>query len=174
MIHNSFESFLQWKESQNCMKNNIDIYMTSGGFDPMHIGHLRCIQSTLHAARDIEKYPSSNQPIVCILVNDDTFLFKKKGYAFMPLAERMEIVQAVANGAHVVPWAQVGDDSSVIEAIRKVKPNYFTKGGDRFDASTIPEWPICQEIGCKIITGVGGGKIQSSSELVSKSIENNR
>ena len=169
MVHSSFESFLQWKESQDCLNYKPEVYMTSGGFDPMHIGHLRCIQGTLALAKDVDKYSLPNLPIVCILVNDDSFLVKKKGYAFMPLTERMEIIQAVAPGAHIAPWIQSGDDSTVIEAIRKVKPTYFTKGGDRFDATTIPEWPICQKVGCEIITGVGGGKIQSSSELVAKS-----
>ena len=61
-----------------------------------------------------------------------------------------------------------GAKAAQTDAIKLLKPTYFTKGGDRFDASTIPEWPICQEIGCQIITGVGGGKIQSSSELVTK------
>ena len=169
MIYHNFENFIEWKESQNCLNFKPEVYMTSGGFDPMHIGHLRCIQETVAFSRDIEKYTPPNFPIVCILVNDDEFLIKKKGYAFMPLHERMEIVQAIAPSAHIVPWMQIGEDSTVVEAIRKVKPNYFMKGGDRFDASTIPEWYICQELNCSIITGVGGKKIQSSSDLVKKS-----
>ena len=66
------------------------------------------------------------------------------------------------------PW-ETDEDQTVCGAIKILKPQYFTKGGDRFDASTIPEWKICQEIGCEIITGVGvGGKVQSSSDLVEK------
>ena len=52
------------------------------------------------------------------------------------------------------------------KAIDMIKPKYFTKGGDRTDATNIPEWEICQQRGCEIITGVGGGKIRSSSEMV--------
>jgi len=145
------------------------LYMTSGGFDPLHIGHLRCIQETVKMASDPTKWPVQMLPHVVILVNDDEFLIKKKGYAFMPLEERMEIIQGVAPNAHIIPWFQTGDDSTVIDALRLLKPTFFTKGGDRFDFTTIPEWPVCQEINCNIITGVGGGKIQSSSELVIKS-----
>ena len=87
----------------------------------------------------------------------------------MPLKERMEIVNSIAGVDFVVPWEAEGSDQTVIEAINQLRPSFFTKGGDRFDASTIPEWEICQLVGCKIITGVGkGGKIQSSSELIAK------
>lgn len=142
------------------------LYMTSGGFDPLHIGHLRCIQETVKMASDADRYPIQMLPHVVILVNCDKFLTDKKGYAFMPLAERMEIVQGVAPDAHIIPWFKENNDPTVVDALRLLKPTYFTKGGDRFDASTIPEWPVCQEIKCEIITGVGGSKIQSSSELV--------
>ena len=47
-----------------------------------------------------------------------------------------------------------------------LKPNYFTKGGDRASPEDIPEWDICQEVGCKVLFNVGGKKIQSSSWLV--------
>ena len=145
-----------------------DVYCTSGGFDPLHIGHLRCIQETAimcEGGATGRRAPG----VFVVIVNGDGFLYRKKGYAFMPLAERMEIINALEGVDYVVPWEAVPPDQTVIEAIRALKPNYFTKGGDRFDASTIPEWNICQEIGCQIITGVGsGGKIQSSSELIQR------
>ena len=50
--------------------------------------------------------------------------------------------------------------------IRALKPNYFTKGGDRAKPEDVAEWDICQEIGCEVIFNVGGGKVQSSSWLV--------
>ena len=91
----------------------------------------------------------------------------------MPLAERMEIIQALRGVDHVVAWEAEWPDQTVIGAIRALQPKYFTKGGDRFDASTIPEWEICNRIGCEIITGVGGEKIQSSSDLVDRANEFN-
>ena len=148
--------------------NERKIYMTSGGFDPIHIGHVRCIQETAKLATDSRIYPQAFYGLVVVVVNGDSFLERKKGYAFMSLKERMEIIDAIKGVDFVVPW-ETDNDQTVIGAIDLLKPNFFTKGGDRFDASTIPEWSICQKIGCEIITGVGvGGKVQSSSDLVER------
>ncbi len=138
-----------------------DIYVTSGGFDPMHVGHLRCIQGTVQLANDSNNW---DRGIVIIIVNGDGFLERKKGYAFMPHEERMEIIAGIEGVDYVVGW----DDGSqtVTGAIDIIRPNYFTKGGDRVDADTVPEFRLCGDIGCKVIFNVGGGKVQSSSELV--------
>jgi len=155
--------------------NQRPIYMTSGGFDPIHIGHVRCIQETNLLANNSVKHPSHLTGLVIVVVNADSFLIRKKGYAFMPLKERMEIVNSIRGVDFVVPWEAERTDQTVIGALKILKPRYFTKGGDRFDASTIPEWDICQKIGCEIITGVGaGGKVQSSSDLVKRAIEMER
>ena len=148
--------------------NQRPIYMTSGGFDPLHIGHVRCIQETVKLAT--KECPKSLMTgLVIVVVNADSFLIKKKGYAFMPVAERMEIINSMKGVDFVVPWEAEEGDQTVIGALEILKPSYFTKGGDRFDASTIPEWDICQEIGCEIVTGIGaGGKVQSSSELINR------
>lgn len=148
--------------------NQRPIYMTSGGFDPLHVGHVRCIEGTVSRASNPDIHPWQMKGLVVVVVNADSFLVRKKGYAFMPLDERMEIINAIAGVDYVVPWETDGDQT-VCGAIEILRPNYFTKGGDRFDASTIPEWEICQKINCEIITGVGkGGKIQSSSELIAR------
>lgn len=145
-----------------------DIFMTSGGFDPIHVGHVRCIKETSRMAINPDVYPRSRTGLVIVVVNADSFLIRKKGYAFMPLEERMEIVDAIEGVDFVVPWETDGDQT-VIGAIELLKPKFFTKGGDRLDASTIPEWQICQEVKCQIVTGVGGEKVQSSSTLVEES-----
>tara|TARA_X000000950_G_C13797622_1_gene612087 strand:- start:420 stop:962 length:543 start_codon:yes stop_codon:yes gene_type:complete len=151
--------------------NQRPIYMTSGGFDPMHVGHVRCIKSTVDRARNKDIHPWQMMGLVVVVVNADSFLVRKKGYAFMPLRERMEIIDAIEGVDYVVSWETDGDQT-VCGAIDILKPTYFTKGGDRFDASTIPEWDICQKINCEIITGVGaGGKVQSSSELVERAMQ---
>tara|TARA_B100000242_G_scaffold276930_1_gene233187 strand:+ start:260 stop:802 length:543 start_codon:yes stop_codon:yes gene_type:complete len=151
--------------------NQRPIYMTSGGFDPLHIGHVRCIKATVARAQNKDIHPWQMKGIVVVVVNADSFLQRKKGYAFMPLEERMEIIDAIDGVDYVVSWETDGDQT-VCGAIEILKPTYFTKGGDRFDASTIPEWDICQKINCEIITGVGaGGKVQSSSELVERAMQ---
>lgn len=138
---------------------NQKVWATSGGFDPMHVGHLRCLLDTAGLA-------SKEGGVTVVIVNGDGFLLRKKGYAFMPAEERMEIIDGVRGVDYVVPW----DDGSqtVVGAIDALKPNYFTKGGDRDTAQNVPEFELCSKIGCDVVFGIGGGKIQSSSDLVSK------
>jgi len=137
----------------------IDLITTSGGFDPMHVGHLRCIQQTAEIAREL-----GNNSKVVVIVNGDGFLKRKKNYSFMNAAERMEIIAGVAGVDYVVPWDDGGQ--TVTGALEVLRPVAFTKGGDRDAASNVPEFDICEKIGCRVIFGVGGGKIQSSSDLV--------
>ncbi len=138
---------------------SLPIYMTSGGFDPLHIGHLRCILETTDMA-------DADGGYVIVIVNGDGFLERKKGGGFMPEEGRAEIVAGLRGVDAVLIW----DDGTqnVIGAIDKLKPTYFTKGGDRAKPEDIPEWDICQEVGCDVLFNVGGGKIQSSSWLLRK------
>ena len=137
----------------------IPVYLTSGGFDPLHIGHSRCILETTDMA-------DADGGYVIVIVNGDGFLKRKKGGAFMPEEERAEIVAGLRGVDAVLIW----DDGSqnVIGAIEKLRPTYFTKGGDRASPEDIPEWGICQEVDCEVLFNVGGGKIQSSSWLLRK------
>jgi len=135
------------------------LVVTSGGFDPMHVGHLRCLQESADFVRKI-----GGKTRLAVIVNGDGFLLRKKGYAFMPLEERMEIIAGVRGVDYVVPWDDGGQ--TVVGAIEVLKPFAFTKGGDRDAATNVPEFDVCERLGTKVIFGVGGGKIQSSSELV--------
>ena len=165
MIWNNIHELDSYLQNSNFKINNGKIYMTSGGFDPMHVGHLRCIQETVKLAA------GEKNSIVVIVVNGDGFLLRKKGYAFMPLQERMEIIAGIEGVDDVTTW----DDgtTTVIGAIEILAPDYFTKGGDRTDTSNVPEFKICQKIGCQILFGIGGEKIQSSSNLVQKMTNQN-
>ena len=138
------------------------IYMTSGGFDPMHIGHLRCIQGTAELATEFHGK-------VVVLVNGDEFLIEKKGKPFMKIDERLEIIAGIRGVDLAVEWYD--GCQTVDAALEMFQPDCFTKGGDRKDPATLPEWDTCQKLRCEVVFGVGGGKIQSSSWLLKDSSE---
>jgi D-beta-D-heptose 7-phosphate kinase/D-beta-D-heptose 1-phosphate adenosyltransferase len=137
-----------------------NLVVTSGGFDPMHVGHLRCLIESSEIAHRIDENVK-----LAVIVNGDGFLLRKKGYAFMPESERLEIIAGVKGVDYVVSWDDGGQ--TVTGALEILRPLAFTKGGDRDAAANVPEFDLCDAIGCNVIFGVGGGKIQSSSELVS-------
>tara|TARA_Y100000034_G_scaffold6970_1_gene7692 strand:+ start:837 stop:1337 length:501 start_codon:yes stop_codon:yes gene_type:complete len=128
--------------------------MVSGGFDPVHVGHIRLI---LEAATFGD---------VIIIANSDKWLFRKKGFVFMTFDQRKEILDAIKG---VVLVDSVDDkDGTVCEAIRVHKPTYFANGGDRRRTNT-PEVNLCQQLGVEMLWGVGGDKkSESSSDLVKK------
>ena len=128
--------------------------MVSGGFDPVHAGHIRMI-------RDAAQYGD-----VIIVANSDDWLFRKKGFIFMEWDRRVEILNAIKG---VILVDSVDDtDGTVCEAIRRLKPTYFANGGDRGRTNT-PEQDVCEELGVKLLWGIGGvEKLESSSELAKK------
>ena len=128
--------------------------MVSGGFDPVHAGHIRMIRE---AARHGD---------VIVIANSDDWLFRKKGFIFMEYEKRIEILNAIKG---VILVDSVDDsDGTVCEAIRRLKPTYFANGGDRGKTNT-PEQSVCEEIGVQLLWGVGGEeKVDSSSELAKK------
>jgi len=128
--------------------------MISGGFDPVHIGHVRMIQAA-----------AKHGPVV-VAVNSDAWLLRKKGYVFMPWEQRAEIIESIKGVAYVVPVDD--NDDTVCAAIVEEHPHAFANGGDRKD-NNVPEVALCEEMGIELLWNVGGGKIQSSSDLVRES-----
>ena len=133
---------------------DVPVIAVSGGFDPIHIGHVRMI---LDAARYGD---------VMVILNSDDWLMRKKGYVFMPWKERAEIVGNIKGVKFVT---QVDDsDGTVCEALKRHKPEVFANGGDRKTQNT-PEMDVCEELGIQMMWAVGGNdKPQSSSWLVDK------
>lgn len=134
--------------------------MVSGGFDPVHIGHIRMI-------REASKYGD-----VIVVANSDDWLYRKKGFVFMEWEQRAEILSAIKG---VIKVSGVDDsDGTVCEAISRLKPDYFANGGDRKKHNT-PEQSVCEELGVKMLWGIGGDeKANSSSELVERVKAGNR
>jgi len=123
----------------------------SGGFDPVHIGHLNMIKD------------AAQKGSVVVILNSDTWLEGKKGYVFMPFKERKAILEEFKSVHHVI---EVDDsDGTVCAALDLLRPCYFGNGGDRV-SDNVPEVKFCEEYGIDLIWNLGGGKIQSSTELV--------
>ncbi len=136
----------------------------SGGFDPIHVGHVRMILEAKKLGDEL-----------VVILNNDNWLKKKKGSAFMPEDQRKEIIEAIRGVDRVVLTSHEPDfdDRSVCRELREIRPDIFAQGGDRDlkdaldpNSSQNPEARLCSELGIEIVYGVGkGGKVQSSSWL---------
>ena len=130
------------------------VVLTSGGYDPIHPGHISCINESAKLGE-----------VMVVIVNGDWFLKNKKGKPFMKLEDRLFIVDNLKTVTFTIPF-EIEEDTTVIKALEDIRPDIFTKGGDRFDAKTIPEWDTCEKHGIEIVTGVGLPKMWESSKLV--------
>ena len=135
------------------------IVCTSGGYDPAHPGHLSCILES-------KKYGDT----VVVIVNGDAFLTNKKGKPFMDLKTRAEIMSYAVGANYIIPF-EIENDPTVIQALKRVRPHVFTKGGDRIDETSIPEWATCVEHNIEVISGVGYDKMWSSSDFLASWVE---
>lgn len=134
------------------MKKSKITVAVSGAFDPIHIGHIRYIRE---AAKLGDK--------LVVILNSDEFLLRKKGFVFMPFDDRKEILESI-KGVDVVV-ASIDTDQTVSKTLEMIKPDIFAKGGEPLRANEIPEFTICQSIGCEIVMNVGGGKVRGDREL---------
>ena len=144
-----------------------DIVLVSGGFDPLHSGHVKLIE---HAS----KYGG-----VVVLLNSDEWLKKKKGSEFLNYKERKIIMLALKNVIDVLDFDD--SDTTSIQGIKKAIEKYphhnlkFANGGDRND-KTAPdsEKKFCDKNNITILWGVGGeNKSNSSSKILKRWQEEN-
>lgn len=125
----------------------------SGYFNPLHKGHVEYLER----AKELGDY-------LIVIVNSDHQRALKGSKKFMNEEERMSIVAALRCVDEVI--LSIDKDGTVCDTLRLINPDIFAKGGDRF-ASEIPEAKVCQELGIKMIDGLGD-KVQSSSWLLEK------
>ena len=133
--------------------------IVSGGFDPVHVGHIDLFNKS--------KYLLGVNELIVIL-NTDAFLVKKKKKWFMPFEERRIVLENLRMVDLV--FASVDKNETVCESLkelRRVRPIddlFFCNGGDRTDGANTPEHLVCAELGMHTVYGLGE-KIQSSSWL---------
>jgi|SRR3989344_2135457 len=139
---------------------NKKVVITSGYFNPLHIGHINLI-------KDAKKLGD----FLVVIVNNDEQVRIKGSIPFMPEQERIEIIKALRYADDVI--LSVDKDRTVGESLVAVAKKYpqsklfFAKGGDR-NSENIPEkeTKVCKDFDITLINEVGGGKIQSSSWLL--------
>ena len=137
-----------------------NIILVSGGFDPIHSGHIKLIN-------EANKYGD-----VVVLLNSDNWLKNKKGKAFLPFSERKIIMQNIKGVIDVIEF----DDSNrtCVDGIKIAKSRFknnlikFANGGDRNNETT-PEKEFCKNNNIETLFGIGGiHKSNSSSWILDK------
>lgn len=145
------------KTQKRAKDKNKVIVAVSGGFDPIHVGHVRLFEEAKKLGDEL-----------VVILNNDNWLKRKKGYIFMTDKERKEVIEGLRSVDKVLITGHKkgAEDMSVCSELRKIRPHIFANGGDR-RRSNIPEVPVCEEIGCEMVFNIGpGGKVQSSSWLL--------
>ncbi|MFY9463340.1 MAG: adenylyltransferase/cytidyltransferase family protein [Candidatus Sungiibacteriota bacterium] len=148
---------------KTAQKKGKRVVAVSGGFDPVHVGHVRMFEAAKKLGDEL-----------VVILNNDHWLRKKKRHVFMPQHERKEVIEAFKCVDRVVltGHGQDAHDMSVVKELQKLKPHIFANGGDRF-AKNIPEVAACKALGCEMLFRVGrGGKVQSSSWLLTNYLKN--
>jgi cytidyltransferase-like protein len=135
------------------------IVLITGGFDPLHSGHIAYIK----AARELGDS-------LIVGVNSDEWLRRKKGQEFMPWEERATIIAALHDVDRVINFDD--SDNSAKDAIRKVRSInpaaqiIFANGGDR-TKENIPEMELLSEmLHLEFVFGVGGEDKKNSSSWI--------
>lgn len=142
------------------------IVCTSGYFDPIHPGHISCILES-------KKFGD----ILVVILDGDTRCINKKGKAFIPAKDRAEIVDAI-KGVDYVIVHENPNARDCSEVLAVVRPDVFTKGGDRDDKNRNDpnsglkiEADLIESYGGRIEYGVGKEKIWSSSNYLQEWVD---
>ena len=141
------------------------IVLVTGGFDPLHSGHL----AYLKAARKLGDK-------LIVGVNSDSWLDRKKGKNFLPLSERYEIVSSIKYVDNCILFND--NDDTAIEAIKNVIMLFpfdriiFANGGDRKQSNVPEQAPGLFDREIIFQYGVGGADKKNSSSWILKKWDN--
>ncbi len=137
------------------------VVVASGFFNPLHVGHLDYLEGCLNYGERL-----------FVIVNPDRQVELKGSVPFMNERDRLRIVNAL--DCVSLAFLSVDEDGTVcrtLEAIhRKIPVSHFCNGGDR-TAPDPREDEVCRRLGIEQVFGVGGGKVTSSSALLSQALQ---
>ena len=145
---------------ENRTKSSLTVVVATGGFDPIHSGHIAYLEAAAKLG-----------DILIVGINSDAWLTRKKGYPFMPVGERVAIVKALKCVDHTVLFDD--SDGSAIEAINNARLIYpdcqiiFSNGGDRTIHNIPEQTAFKDDPTVEFVFGVGGDfKMNSSSWIL--------
>lgn len=137
------------------------IIICSGYFNPIHSGHIDYLNESKKMGDRL-----------FVIVNNDIQVKLKNSKPFMKEGERLKIVENIKSVDYVrISSSQTKDVCEDLYAIKDIFKDedffdlFFSNGGDR-NAFNTPESNACDRLGIEMIFGVGGEKIQSSSNLL--------
>ena len=136
----------------------MNIIIVSGGFDPIHSGHIEYFEA---AKKHGDK--------LVVALNSDQWLENKKGKFFMPFNERKAIIESIGCIDEVIDFEddEIGSCIQALEKAKRLFPAdqlFFANGGDRNDGN-IPEMTVD---GIKFLFSVGGDDKKNSSSWILK------
>ena len=138
------------------------IAIVSGGFDPIHPGHIMMME-------ECKKFSD----YLIVGLNSDVWLTRKKGNFFMDMKHRSYVVSRLKVVDETMEFND--NDNSASDLLKKVVEKYpgtkvvFANGGDRSDPSKVRELEIAEKLKIELKFGVGGShKESSSSDLLGR------
>ena len=144
-------------------KNKKIVVAVSGGFDPIHVGHI-----------DLFNKAKALGDELVVLLNNDNWLIAKKGFYFMDQNDRKKLIEAIryVDRVRISTHKPNTTDNSSNDGIIATKPDIFAQGGDRGKKNTAED-EICEKMGIKIVFGVGK-KIRSSTQYLKEYLEKSK
>lgn len=133
------------------------IVLVTGGFDPIHSGHIEYLKSAKELGDEL-----------VVGLNSDDWLARKKGQPFMPFDERLAVMSHISSVDWVINFDDEDDTAKwAIYAVREKFPDatiIFANGGDRTQEN-IPEMDV-EDDNIEFVFGVGGENKKNSSSWI--------
>tara|TARA_B100000683_G_scaffold46036_1_gene42551 strand:+ start:954 stop:1415 length:462 start_codon:yes stop_codon:yes gene_type:complete len=142
-----------------------DIVLVTGGFDPIHSGHITYLEEASRLGKKL-----------VVGLNSDEWLIRKKGKFFLPFEERKSVLDSIRYVDEVMSFND--DDDTANNAIYKLIKQtnikvIFANGGDRTDKN-IPEYKVYGNTPwVQFVFGVGGSDKKNSSSKILANWQNN-